>query len=58
MLSNRTKDVEGGPVHYPVTPHRIVKKRVHGSSGLCHYIIITENKNRSRQNGIDILNSR
>lgn len=39
-------------------PHMLVKKLVHGSSGLCHYIIITENENRSRQNGIDILNSR
>lgn len=55
---NNTEKWKARPVDYSMAPHQVVKKLVHGSSRLCHYIIITENKNRSRQNGIDILNSR
>lgn len=54
--------MENSLVNVLIAHHKVVgeKKRkwVRVSSGLCHYIITTKNKNRGRQKDTDILNSR
>ena len=55
---NHTEKWKPDPFATHCGSRKVVKKLVHGGSGRCHYIITTKNKTRSRQNGIDILNSR
>lgn len=55
------RDVDTSLVNVPIAHHKVVGEKkpqlVHVSSGLCHYVIVTKNKTRGKENDTDILNS-